>query len=303
MASNLGIISNIQKFSIHDGPGIRTTVFFKGCPLRCKWCHNPETQLTDRELILWPGRCISCGACLVSCEQSAISSDAGVIQTDRTKCIVCGDCVEKCYAQSREIVGREMSVEEVMEEIERDRLFYDESGGGVTFSGGEPMFQPDFLEALVRKCKEKEIHNALDTCGFALWENFDRIRDYVDLFLYDLKQMDDIQHQELTGVSNQLILDNLRKLSERGHNLILRVPIISGINDNQEQVRQIGEFAITLPHLIRLDLLPYHQIAMEKYQRLDKVYLLRETHPPTVEGVNEIAQVLRSYNLPVKIGG
>jgi pyruvate formate lyase activating enzyme len=241
--------------------------------------------------------------CVVTCEQGAVSSVEGVNLTDRARCILCGDCVEECYAQAREMVGREMSVAEVMAEIERDRLFYDESGGGVTFSGGEPLFQMDFLAALVRDCKEKEIHVALDTCGFATWEEFDRIREYVDLFLYDLKQMDDTQHRELTGVSNQLILSNLRMLSERGHDLVIRVPIIPDVNDEEEQVRQIGEFAASLPNLIRLDLLPYHHIAMEKYQRLDKEYLLREAYTPSDQRMTEIAQILRGFGLLVKIGG
>lgn len=303
MHSLTGLISNIQKFSIHDGPGIRTTVFFKGCPLRCWWCHNPENQVAGQEVMFWSGRCIACGACLAACAQGAISMEGEIAVTDRTLCTVCGACVEACYAQAREIVGREMTVAEVIAEIEKDIPFYDESGGGVTFSGGEPLLQSDFLLALLRACKEKEIHTALDTCGFAPWETLDSIREYVDLFLYDLKLMDDAKHREFTGVSNELILRNLRMLSERGHDIFLRVPIVPGINDDDEHIRQIGAFAADLPHLNRVDILPYHHIALEKYKRLNKVYSLPEARPPSDKRITEIAQILEGFGLRVKIGG
>jgi len=194
-------------------------------------------------------------------------------------------------------------VAQVMTEIERDIPFYDESGGGVTFSGGEPLFQLDFLLALLRACREKEIHTAVDTCGFTPWETLDDIREYVDLFLYDLKLMDDAKHQEFTGVSNKLILENLQALSLRGHNVILRVPIIPRINDDDENIRQTGAFAAALPHLNRVDILPYHYAAVEKYKRLNKVYGLPETRSPSDERITEIAQVLRGFGLHVKIGG
>ena len=229
--------------------------------------------------------------------------------TDRARCIRCGDCTEVCYAEAREIAGREMSVAQVMVEIEKELPFYDESEGGVTISGGEPLFQPDFLSKLLLACKEQEIHTALDTCGFASWEVIDEIREYVDLFLYDLKLMDEARHQEFTGSSNEPILSNLRMLSERGHNIVLRMPIIPGINDDHENVRQIGEFAMELPHFkgaaghCQVDLLPYHHIAIEKYQRLNKTYALAEVRPPSEERMTEIAHILRSYDLFVKIGG
>ena len=298
-----GIVFDIKKFSIHDGPGIRTTVFFKGCPLSCWWCHNPESQASEPELVFWESRCIRCGTCEAVCAQGAISWDGDVVSTDEENCTLCGDCVEVCYAEAREIAGREMPVAQVITEIERDIPFYDESGGGVTFSGGEPLFQLDFLLALLRACREKEIHTAVDTCGFAPWETFDKIREHVDLFLYDLKLMDDAKHRKLTGVSNELILDNLQMLSLRGHNIVLRVPIIPGINDDDENIRQTGAFAAALPHLNGVDILPYHHAAVEKYKRLNKVYGLPETYPPSDERTAEIAQVLRGFGLHVKIGG
>lgn len=298
-----GIIFDVKKFSIHDGPGIRTTVFFKGCPLSCWWCHNPEGQAQEPELWLWEGRCIRCGACLEVCPQGAISWDGHVASTDGEKCTLCGACVEACYAEAREIVGREVTPAQVMAQIEQDIPFYDESGGGVTFSGGEPLLQQDFLLALLRACQEQEIHTAVDTCGFAPWEVLDQIRAYVDLFLYDLKLMDDAKHRKLTGVSSELILRNLQMLSERGHDIFLRVPIVPGVNDDDENIRQIGTFAAGLPHLNRVDILPYHRAASNKYERLNRVYELPETRPPSNERLAEIAHILRGLGLHVKIGG
>jgi pyruvate formate lyase activating enzyme len=297
------MVFDIKKFSLHDGPGIRTTVFFKGCPLRCWWCHNPEGLAPERERVFRASRCIRCEACLAACTYGAISRDGDGVSTDGEKCALCGACVRVCYAEAREIVGREMTVAQVMAEIERDIPFYDESSGGVTFSGGEPLLQRDFLLALLRACKEKEIHVALDTCGYATWEDFDSVREYVDLFLYDLKLMDDAKHRKLTGVSNELILRNLQKLSKLGHHIILRVPIVPRINDDAENIRRIGTFAAALPRLNRVDILPYHLAAVEKYNRLEKIYGLPKTRPPSDERMAEITQILRGFGLQVKTGG
>jgi pyruvate formate lyase activating enzyme len=298
-----GTIFDIKKFSIHDGPGIRTTVFFKGCPLSCWWCHNPESQAPEPEVMLWPDRCIRCGDCLSVCTQGATAWNSEGIAIDREKCTRCGACVEVCHAEARRIVGQEMTVAQVIAEIERDIPFYDESGGGATFSGGEPLMQQDFLLALLRACREREIHTAVDTCGFSTWEVLDTIREHVDLFLYDLKLMDRAKHRAFTGVSNELILSNLQALSRQGHAIVLRVPLIPGVNDDDENIRQTGAFTAALPHLKRVDILPYHRAGVEKYHRLDKDYDLSEIGPPPDERVAEVARILRGFDLHVKIGG
>jgi pyruvate formate lyase activating enzyme len=298
-----GTIFDVKKFSIHDGPGIRTTVFLKGCTLKCWWCHNPEGQVSEPELTFRPNRCIQCEACVSVCKRGAISMDGDLVSTDREKCALCGACVEVCYAEAREIAGREVTAAQAMAEIERDIAFYEESSGGVTFSGGEPLLQRDFLLALLQACKEKDIHTAVDTCGSSTWETLDSIREHVDLFLYDLKLMDDARHRKFTGVSNEVILRNLQALSQEEHNIILRVPIIPGINDDAENIHQTGAFAAALPHLNRVDLLPYHHIGVEKYNRFDKVYGLPQTGPPSDERMADIERTLREFGLLVRIGG
>lgn len=284
-----GIVFDIKKFSIHDGPGIRTTIFFKGCPLRCWWCHNPESQSPEPELVWRENRCIGCGACREACGQGAIGADLSV---NAGLCTLCGDCVAACYAEAREMVGREMSVAEVMAEIERDVPFYDESGGGATFSGGEPLAQPDFLLALLRACRERGIHTTVDTCGYAPWEVVDRVREYTDLFLYDLKLMDDARHRKYTGVSNEPILRNLRRLAELGQAIILRVPIVPGVNDRDECLRRIAGFAASLPNLAGIEPLAYHRIGIEKYRRMGKEYRLAEVVPPDEERMEQVRRIL-----------
>ncbi|HVP22084.1 MAG TPA: glycyl-radical enzyme activating protein [Anaerolineaceae bacterium] len=298
-----GIVFDIMHFSTRDGPGIRTTVFLKGCPLHCTWCHNPESQAIKPELMLRPNLCIACETCISICPEGAISRIGDMFVTDRLKCTLCGTCVAACTSEARQIAGREMTVEQVLAEIAKDTAFFDESGGGVTFSGGEALLQRDFLLALLKACKEKGIHTALDTSGFATWPVIDSVRAYVDLFLYDLKSLDDKIHRENTGVSNELILSNLRRLSELGHAIVLRMPLIPGINDSEQAIQAAGELAAGLPHLLGLEILPYHKAGVEKYRRLDREYELAGLIPPAGEQVEWIAKVLREHHLIVNVGG
>jgi pyruvate formate lyase activating enzyme len=298
-----GVVFDLKRFSVHDGPGIRTTVFFKGCPLNCWWCHNPEGQAEEPELMLRPDRCIGCGACVDVCENEAIVTEGDVLVTRRERCTACGACVDVCYADARVIVGKRMTVDQVMAEIERDVPFYDQSGGGVTISGGEPLAQPEFLDEILRACKQRGLHTALDTCGFSPWADLDWLRRDVDLFLYDLKLMDAERHRKCAGVSNEQILENLQRLSGREHRIVLRVPVIPGVNDDEENLRQMGAFAAELPSLERVDLLPYHRIGRDKYRGLGKACTMSDTLPPSDGRMVEVAQTFRTFDLRVTIGG
>ena len=259
-------------------------------------------------MMLWDSRCIRCGECVSACAVEAIDASAiGLPEaryvTDRDVCTVCGSCITACAADAREMVGKRMTVDEVMAQIERDTIFFEESGGGVTFSGGEPMTQRFFLAELLKACKALDIHTAVDTSGYTTWKALDTIRGLTDLFLYDLKLMDDARHRHFTGVPNGLILHNLRALSERGHRIILRVPIIPGVNDDAANLHAIAEFAAGLPHLERVDILPYHPSAIGKYERLGKPYRLNGTPMPADDQMDGVKTLLENHDLLVKIGG
>jgi pyruvate formate lyase activating enzyme len=298
-----GLIFDIRKFSLHDGPGIRTTVFFKGCPLSCWWCHNPESQSAGREVMLWEARCVRCGECAKACPIEAIDAEEGRFVTDREVCIVCQQCMDACASEARALVGEKFTVDQVMEQIERDVAFFEESGGGVTFSGGEPMVQRSFLRELLMACKAKEIHTAVDTSGYTPWEALHSIMPYTDLFLYDIKLFEDSRHRHYTGVPNGLILHNLQALANHGARIWVRVPVIPGINDDAENLEAIAQFVSGLPAVERIDLLPYHGSAAGKYARLGKEYLMPETSTPTADRMTEISGLMEKYRLQVTIGG
>jgi pyruvate formate lyase activating enzyme len=298
-----GLIFDIRRFSIHDGPGIRTTIFFKGCPLSCWWCHNPEGISVSAEAYFRPERCLRCGACVDVCPQNAVTMGERFPITSAEKCTLCGECLEDCYADARQIVGKKMRSDEVLKEILRDRPFYDESGGGVTFSGGEPLLQPDFLLELLQACKFEEIHTTLDTSGFSPSEVMERIRSWVDLFLFDVKMVEEERHRRFTGVSNGIILENLRGLSSSGQRIVLRIPLIPGINDDEKNLRQIGILAAELDSLEGVVILPYHQLGADKYSRLGRRYQLSEIKDLSGSQIEEAQNWLREYVPRVEIGG
>lgn len=297
-----GIIFNIQRYSIHDGPGIRTTVFLKGCPLSCWWCQNPEGQQDGQEIVFWDNRCLGCGRCSEHCPSEAIQMKNGKPVTDQTRCLLCGECSQVCPAEAREILGRKMTVDEVIKEIEKDLVFYEESGGGVTFSGGEPLSQIKFLNDLLDCCKQVGIHTAVDTCGYFSWEVLEKVAPKVNLFLYDLKLMDSRKHQKYTGVTNEIILENLKRLSLGHHNIYIRLPLISGISDDTQNIKELGRFLSPL-NIAQVNLLPYHEIAVDKYYRLNKPYRLSQTKPHSEKILVKISEALKVFGLKVKIGG
>jgi pyruvate formate lyase activating enzyme len=297
-----GIIFNIQRYSIHDGPGIRTTVFLKGCPLNCWWCQNPESQLSWQEMVFWEDRCIGCGACSLNCPSGAIQMENKKPVTDKSKCNLCGECSRICPAQAWEMIGKKLTAEEIVKEVEKDLVFYEESGGGVTFSGGEPLGQSEFLESLLICCQKKKINTAVDTSGYISWEILSKISSKVDLFLYDLKIMDNERHKKYTGASNELILENLKKLSSIHNNIFVRFPVIPGINDDYRNIKETGKFLSSLK-IAQVNLLPYHYIGVDKYRRSGRTYKLVTTQPPSEEKLSEVSAILRKFNLNVKLRG
>jgi pyruvate formate lyase activating enzyme len=297
-----GIIFNIMRYSIYDGPGIRTTVFLKGCPASCCWCHNPESISGDVQLIYREDRCLHCGDCAAVCPNGAVSVENGNIVTEREICRSCGACAEVCYAEARELVGRTMTVREVMEEISKDTPFFQESGGGVTFSGGEPLQQHEFLLELLKACRRRGIHTAVDTSGYAPPEILQRVGECTDLFLFDLKLMDQVRHRKYTGISNGMILENLKELAFREMPVIIRVPVVPGINDSQENIREIGRFIKTLPNINEIELLPYHAAGVGKYQRLGMEFTLPEIPSISDANLDRITVELQRYGITVRMG-
>lgn len=292
-----GLIFNIQRYSLQDGPGIRSTVFLKGCPLSCRWCHNPEGISSRPEILFTRLRCIRCGLCVEACPKGA--PETGLLE----RCSVCGRCVSACPTGARELAGQETTVPALLAEVSKDRVFYEESQGGVTFSGGEPLLQTEFLLECLRACREQGLHTAVDTCGYGPAEKLLALAAVTDLFLYDLKILDDSLHRQYTGVSVVPIQENLRALSRAHDNIWIRLPIIPGFNDAPEQVAAMGRFIVSLGVVRRVNLLPYHAMAAGKFARMGREFLMNGTPAPTAGQIEQAAAPLRALGLPVVTGG
>lgn len=290
------LITDIQRFSLRDGPGIRTTVFFKGCNMRCSWCHNPETLSFHRELLFYPAKCIGCGKCFAACPTGARTA-AGI---DRAKCAACGACAEVCYAQALTMSGKEMSVEEIMEEILQDQAYYTASGGGVTLSGGEVLCRSDFALALTEACQQQGISVALETNLSQPWDKVAALLTKVDLVMADLKLMDDTAHRQHTGISNAQVLENLRRLEKP---LILRTPLIPGVTATEENLVAIGSFAATLPTLVCYEILNFNPLGGNKYDSLSKDNPFATARPYTEAEMGAFTRLLSRLPIPVKAGG
>ena len=271
MEKKTGLIFDIKRYAINDGPGIRTTVFLKGCPLHCTWCHNPEGIFPKPQRVYSLSKCIDCRMCISACPKHACTMTTKGVVVDDQLCVVCGICNEVCPSKAIEIIGRKVSVEYLVEEVEKDSLFFDKSGGGVTFSGGEPLLQPDFLEEALKSLGQHSIHRVVDTTGFADTDVLLRVAAHTDLFLYDLKMVNSARHKKWTGVGNRLILKNLRCLSESGARLSVRIPLIVGVNADEDNLRKTANFIASLPgHDLSITLLPFHNIMTNKYAKLGR---------------------------------
>ncbi|MBM3296467.1 MAG: glycyl-radical enzyme activating protein [Candidatus Aminicenantes bacterium] len=299
-----GVVFDIKRYALHDGPGIRTTVFFKGCPLRCVWCHNPEGQSPFPELLVRPARCLeACHLCLETCPETAALKVQNVVRVDRRRCRVCGSCADSCPSEALALVGRRLSVEEAAEEIFRDEPFFRQSGGGVTFSGGEPLMQAEFLAELLRACRSRGVHTAVDTSGHVPWMSLESIREDVGLFLYDLKMMDDRRHRELTGVTNAVILENLVRLVRSGSRVVVRLPLLKGVNDGPDHVEAAAQRLSRLGGIERVDLLSYHALGRDKYGRLSRPEWAADFFPPTPGDLERIKKRIQAFGLEVRLGG
>jgi len=301
-ADSSGIIFDIQRFSVHDGPGIRTLVFFKGCPLACLWCSNPESQRFDPELLFDPTRCLACGGCVEVCPHGAVWRTGERLAYDRGRCPACGACADVCPAEARTVAGRRVAAQDVVAEVLKDAPFYANSGGGVTLGGGEPLAQSDFAREILERCRLNGVHTAIETCGHVPWGVLESILPWTDLFLYDLKHVDAETHRAQTGGDIALILSNLERLVGAGAKAIVRVPVIPGFNDTAEDIRAIAEQVARLG-IGELHLLPYHRLGQNKYLLAGRRYEFAGGDPVGDGTMTSLRDVAAQLGLSVTIGG
>lgn len=298
-----GLVFDIKKFAIHDGPGIRTTVFLKGCPLNCLWCHNPESISGNPELSFLPDKCIGCGYCFEACPNKAHQMDGDKHVIKRDICQQCGICNLKCYAHALELIGKEMTVEEALTEVMKDKPFYETSGGGMTISGGEPMAQFEFTKELLTAAKKEDLHTCLDTSGFAKFAKYEELLKLVDIFLYDIKETDPGKHQDATGVPIDLIQENLQKLDQAGAKTVLRCPVIPGMNDREDHFAKIAELADSLSNVLEINIQPYHPLGKSKNERIGKEFEMGELSFPDDATTQKWLETIQAKTkIPVKKG-
>lgn len=298
-----GLIFDIERNALVDGPGIRTVIFLKGCPLKCRWCHNPESQKLEPELIYNKVFCIGCGYCINACPLNAIIPSEQGLRVNRDKCNLCGNCVEACYSKAWSLVGKKYTVEEVLQEVKKNNAFFRFSDGGVTISGGEPLRQIDFLLSLSKALKKEGYHITLDTSGYAPWEAIKEVSQFVDLFLYDIKHFDEQEHKKLTGVSNQLILRNLKLLSDLDKKIIIRIPVIPQLNDSEENLKKTIEFISQLKGILGVELLPFTRLGASKYNQLDLENPCKDVIAPSQEKMERLTEYFIEKKFNVSIGG
>jgi len=309
MGSMTGIIFNIVRGSFVDGYGLRTTIFLKGCPLRCLWCCNPEGQKIEPELKFVAANCTMCGKCINVCPTGAIASNVALpthkLAIDRDKCSMCGECVNVCFTGALEIIGKHMTVDEVMEIIKKDEMYYQQSGGGVTIGGGEPTVQPEFTLALIRECKKNYIHTAVDTCGYTVTDKGLAVLEEADLILLDIKGMNPQEHTKNTGVSNEIILNNLRRLDSLNKSIIIRIPLIPGHNDSEGNIEKTAAFLSNIKHIERVDIIPYHKYGKIKYAEIGMAYPLEHLENDFIsqETLDNVILIFTHHGLHVQIGG